>query len=78
MEGYPVEDLYEKVLERVERPLFDLILEHTGGNQVRAAEILGLNRNTLRRKLAQHGLSEAAKKTRQGKKAKGGEGDFGE
>jgi two-component system, NtrC family, nitrogen regulation response regulator GlnG len=82
MEGYPVEDLYEKVLERVERPLFDLILEHTGGNQVRAAEILGLNRNTLRRKLAQHGLSEAAKKTRQGrseKKAKAGsEGDFGE
>jgi two-component system nitrogen regulation response regulator GlnG len=56
VDGYPVHDLYDKVLERVERPLFDLVLAHTGGNQLKAAEILGLNRNTLRKKLADLGL----------------------
>ena len=56
IDGYPVHDLYEKVLARVERPLFDLVLAHTGGNQLRAAELLGLNRNTLRKKLAQLGV----------------------
>jgi two-component system nitrogen regulation response regulator GlnG len=53
VDGYPVRDLYDAVLARVERPLFDLVLAHTGGNQVKAAEILGLNRNTLRKKLAE-------------------------
>jgi two-component system, NtrC family, nitrogen regulation response regulator GlnG len=52
MDGYPVHDLYEKVVQRVERPLLELVLQHTGGNQVKAAELLGLNRNTLRKKLA--------------------------
>jgi two-component system nitrogen regulation response regulator GlnG len=56
IDGYPVHDLYEKVLARVERPLFDLVLAHTGGNQVKAAELLGLNRNTLRKKLADLGM----------------------
>jgi two-component system, NtrC family, nitrogen regulation response regulator GlnG len=56
IDGYPVHDLYDKVLARVERPLFDLVLAHTGGNQLKAAEILGLNRNTLRKKLAGLGL----------------------
>lgn len=66
MDGYPVKDLYEKVLERVERPLFDLVLAKTGGNQVKAAEILGLNRNTLRKKLETHGLPRPrAKKGRE-------------
>ncbi len=58
IDGYPVHDLYEKVLARVERPLFDLVLAHTGGNQVKAAEILGLNRNTLRKKLADLGATK--------------------
>ena len=56
-EGYPVVGVHEDVLARVERPLLDLVMEHTGGNQVKAAEILGLNRNTLRRKLTEHGLT---------------------
>jgi two-component system nitrogen regulation response regulator GlnG len=56
LDGYPVNDLYDKVLARVERPLFDLVLAHTGNNQVKAAEILGLNRNTLRKKLADLGV----------------------
>jgi two-component system nitrogen regulation response regulator GlnG len=61
MDGYPVHDLYEKVLERVERPLFELVLAKTGGNQVKAAEILGLNRNTLRKKLESFGVSRRKK-----------------
>ncbi len=56
IDGYPVNDLYEKVVARVERPLFDLVMAHTGGNQLKAAELLGLNRNTLRKKLAGLGL----------------------
>lgn len=53
MEGYPLEDLYEEVISRVERPLIELVLERTSNNQVRAAEILGMNRNTLRKKIAE-------------------------
>lgn len=56
MDGYALDDLYEQVLSRVERPLFQAVLEHTGGNQVRAAEILGLARGTLRRKLDDRGI----------------------
>ncbi|MBA3394827.1 MAG: sigma-54-dependent Fis family transcriptional regulator [Deltaproteobacteria bacterium] len=62
IDGYPVHDLYEKVLARVERPLFDLVLAHTGGNQLKAAEILGLNRNTLRKKLAELGMPQQKKR----------------
>jgi two-component system, NtrC family, nitrogen regulation response regulator GlnG len=58
IDGYPIHDLYDKVVARVERPLFDLVLAHTGGNQLKAAEILGLNRNTLRKKLADLGLQK--------------------
>lgn len=58
IDGYPINDLYDKVLARVERPLFDLVLAHTGGNQLKAAEILGLNRNTLRKKLADLGVQK--------------------
>ena len=65
IDGYPVHDLYDKVLARVERPLFDLVLAHTGGNQLKAADILGLNRNTLRKKLG--GLGYATKGKRVGR-----------
>jgi two-component system nitrogen regulation response regulator GlnG len=64
IDGYPVHDLYDKVLARVERPLFDLVLAHTGGNQLKAAEILGLNRNTLRKKLADLGYDQAKNQTK--------------
>jgi two-component system nitrogen regulation response regulator GlnG len=62
VDGYPVHDLYDKVVARVERPLFDLVLAHTGGNQLKAAEILGLNRNTLRKKLADLGMASKRKR----------------
>lgn len=63
IDGYPVHDLYEKVLARVERPLLDLVLAHTGGNQVKAAALLGLNRNTLRKKLAGLGMEQNKSKS---------------
>ena len=71
IDGYPVHDLYDKVLGRVERPLFDLVLGHTGGNQLKAAEILGLNRSTLRKKLADLGM----KKKRAGREDRALDGD---
>jgi two-component system nitrogen regulation response regulator GlnG len=71
IDGYPIHDLYDKVVARVERPLFDLVLAHTGGNQLKAAEILGLNRNTLRKKLADVGL----KKKRVGREDRALDGD---
>ena len=73
MDGYPVHDLYEKVLARVERPLFDLVLQRTGGNQVKAAQLLGLNRNTLRKKL--DGLGITARKRRPDREDEALDGD---
>ncbi len=49
--GVDVENLYSLVIERVERPLIELTLKATRGNQIRAAQILGINRNTLRKKI---------------------------
>jgi two-component system nitrogen regulation response regulator GlnG len=47
----PASGLYDRVLREVERPLIRLSLAATRGNQVRAAQLLGLNRNTLRKKI---------------------------
>jgi DNA-binding protein Fis len=62
VQGYDVKNLYDDVIARVERPLLELVLEQVGGNQLRAAEILGLNRNTLRKKLGELGIAERGKK----------------
>jgi len=58
-DGIPPVGLYDRVLEEVERPLIQLTLAATRGNQVRAAEILGLNRNTLRKKIQDLGVEMA-------------------
>ncbi|HDZ15853.1 MAG TPA: DNA-binding transcriptional regulator Fis [Methylophaga aminisulfidivorans] len=56
LEGHPAANLYEMLMTEVEVPLLKATLEHTSGNQSRAAEILGINRGTLRKKLKQYGL----------------------
>ncbi|HWO41887.1 MAG TPA: sigma-54 dependent transcriptional regulator [Candidatus Eisenbacteria bacterium] len=50
-QGVDIDNLYSLVIERVERPLIELTLKKTRGNQIRAAQILGINRNTLRKKI---------------------------
>ena len=50
-DGVGVTDLYDKILAEVERPLIRLTLGVTRGNQIKAAAMLGLNRNTLRKKI---------------------------
>lgn len=50
-DGLPATGLYDRVLREMERPLISLCLSATRGNQIRAAEVLGLNRNTLRKKI---------------------------
>jgi Fis family transcriptional regulator len=53
----PCSGMYDMVMDCVEKPLLEMVLEHVGGNQTRAAEMLGINRNTLRKKMQQHGIS---------------------
>ena len=52
----PNANLYDLVIGLVEKPLLRAVLRETSGNQVRAAQILGINRNTLRKKLTEHGI----------------------
>ncbi len=54
--GLPSAGLYERVLQEIERPLLSIALSECRGNQLRAAELLGLNRNTLRKKIRDLGL----------------------
>ncbi|AFJ02966.1 DNA-binding protein Fis [Methylophaga frappieri] len=56
LNGAPAANLYEMLMTEVEVPLLKATLQHTHGNQSRAAEILGINRGTLRKKLKQYGL----------------------
>jgi two-component system nitrogen regulation response regulator GlnG len=50
-DGLPAAGVYDRVLREIERPLLTLTLEATRGNQIKAAHVLGLNRNTLRKKI---------------------------
>ena len=54
---HAAEDLHRIVLGEVEQPLLRAVLKHTRGNQTLAADMLGLNRGTLRKKLKIYGLS---------------------
>ena len=49
-------DVHREMLERVERPLLEVVLDRTQGNQIRAAALLGINRNTLRKKITDLGI----------------------
>lgn len=52
---YP-ENLYEMFMAKVEKPLLVQVMRRCGGNQVHAAKVLGINRNTLRKKIKQYNL----------------------
>ena len=52
-----VQDLYNTLISAVERPLIEVVLERAGGNQVKAADMLGINRNTLRKKITELGIA---------------------
>ena len=56
LEGAEPTNLFEIMLQQLEKPLLSVVLEQTRGNQSKTAEILGLNRGTLRKKLKTHHL----------------------
>jgi Fis family transcriptional regulator len=56
LRGAEPHSMHELIMNTVEKPLLDVVLKHADGNQSRAAEWLGINRNTLRRKLLDHKL----------------------
>ena len=58
LDGHKAADVYELVLSEVEPPLLEVVLRETRGNITHAAEMLGLNRATLRKKLKKYGLGK--------------------
>jgi Fis family transcriptional regulator len=56
LDGHAPGELYQLMLGEVERPLLEKVMQHTGGNQTQASQLLGINRGTLRKKLKQYGL----------------------
>lgn len=54
LDGQPPHAIYDMVLQCVEKPMLEYILNKVGGNQSKAAAILSINRNTLRKKMAQY------------------------
>ncbi len=57
LDGYTATGLHAMVLAEVEKPLLEASLKHSGYNQTKTAQILGISRSTLRKKLEQYGLS---------------------
>jgi two-component system, NtrC family, nitrogen regulation response regulator GlnG len=62
----PPSGLYQRVIDRVEAPLIAMALNACGGNQIKAADLLGLNRNTLRKKIRAHAIEIVRHSRRQG------------
>lgn len=56
MDGHDPSDLYELILSQTEKPMLEVVLKQTQGNITRSAEILGINRATLRKKLKKYEL----------------------
>ncbi len=54
--GQPASGIYDMVMQAIERPMLEVVLAKADGNQSRAADMLGINRNTLRKKLEQYQL----------------------
>ena len=58
LQGQDPSNMYEMLLRAVEKPLLEVVMEEARQNQSRAAQWLGVNRNTLRKKLLEHDLIE--------------------
>ena len=58
LNGHECDGLYKLVLTEVEVPLLEAVLRYCSGNQTKAAQLLGINRGTLRKKLQQYGLGD--------------------
>ena len=56
LDGEKASGIYDMVVLAVEKPMLEVVMFQAQGNQTRAAQLLGLNRNTLRKKLQQHGI----------------------
>ena len=56
LDGHAAANIYQMVLVEVEAPLLETVMQYTEGNQTRAAQVLGISRSTLRKKLAQYDL----------------------
>lgn len=56
LDGQGVTDVYDLVMAEVEAPMLEIVMKYTRHNQTKAAQVLGLNRGTLRKKLKQYGL----------------------
>lgn len=56
LDGEEPHSMHEMLIQVVEKPLLEVVMKHAAGNQSKAAEWLGINRNTLRRKLTEHKL----------------------
>ncbi|MCH2220283.1 MAG: Fis family transcriptional regulator [Dechloromonas sp.] len=56
LDGESPSAIYDMVLKSVEKPMLEVVLAKAGSNQTLAAEMLGINRNTLRKKLTEHQL----------------------
>ncbi|HAX45500.1 MAG TPA: Fis family transcriptional regulator [Nitrospina sp.] len=56
MNGHDNGKLHDLIVSGVEKPLIEMVLNETGGNQTQAASILGINRNTLRKKIKEYDL----------------------
>jgi len=57
LNGKYVNNLYELALAELERPLLDIVMQYTRGNQTQAALIMGINRSTLRKKLKKYSMN---------------------
>lgn len=56
LDGHAPDDVYRMVIEEVEKPLLESVMNYCGGNQTKAAKCLGLNRGTLRKKLKHYDI----------------------
>ena len=57
LNGNDVDDMYDLVLSEIEAPMLEEVMQYTRGNKTRAANLLGINRGTLRKKLKKYGMN---------------------